>query len=131
MYTFYLRDGLTWSDGEPVTAHDYEYAWKRACSPEMASPYAFLMTDYIKALMSTSAAKAAGRSGGQGPGRQDPPGGAEAATAYFLNLMSWFTYMPCREDMASTGEAGKRIPPNASPTARSCWRSTRWAPTFC
>ena len=27
--------------------------------------------------------------------------------------------------------AGKRIPPNASPTARSCWRSTRWAPTFC
>lgn len=48
VYTFYLRDGLTWSDGEPVTAHDYEYAWKRACSPEMASPYAFLMTDYIK-----------------------------------------------------------------------------------
>ena len=32
VYTFYLRDGLTWSDGEPVTAHDYEYAWKRACS---------------------------------------------------------------------------------------------------
>ena len=48
VYTFYLRDGLTWSDGEPVTAYDYEYAWKRACSPEMASPYAFLMTDYIK-----------------------------------------------------------------------------------
>ena len=46
VYTFYLRDDLTWSDGEPVTAHDYEYAWKRACSPEMASPYAFLMTDY-------------------------------------------------------------------------------------
>lgn len=52
-------------------------------------------------------------------------------TAYFLNLVSWFTYMPCREDMASTGEGWEKDPPNASPTARSCWRSTRWAPTFC
>ena len=33
VYTFHLREGLVWSDGEPITAHDYEYAWKRACSP--------------------------------------------------------------------------------------------------
>jgi len=29
-YVFYLREDFTWSDGIPVTAHDFEYAWKRA-----------------------------------------------------------------------------------------------------
>ncbi len=39
-YTFQLRDGLRWSDGRPVTAHDYEYAWKRNIDPRTASDYA-------------------------------------------------------------------------------------------
>lgn len=32
-YTFTLRDGLLWSDGTPLTAKDFEYAWKRAANP--------------------------------------------------------------------------------------------------
>lgn len=47
-YTFKLREGLKWSDGEPVTAADYEYAWKHAIKKETASKYAFILTDYIK-----------------------------------------------------------------------------------
>jgi oligopeptide transport system substrate-binding protein len=39
-YTFVLRDGLRWSDGQPLTAHDYEYAWKRNIDPQTASDYA-------------------------------------------------------------------------------------------
>ena len=39
-YTFQLRDGLRWSDGQPVTARDYEYAWKRNVDPKTASDYA-------------------------------------------------------------------------------------------
>jgi oligopeptide transport system substrate-binding protein len=39
-YTFQLREGLTWSDGKPVTAGDYEYAWKRNIDPKTASDYA-------------------------------------------------------------------------------------------
>jgi oligopeptide transport system substrate-binding protein len=39
-YTFLLRDGVRWSDGRPLTAHDYEYAWKRNIAPATASDYA-------------------------------------------------------------------------------------------
>ena len=38
-YTFYLRDGLKWSDGKELTAKDFEYAWLRALQPETASTY--------------------------------------------------------------------------------------------
>jgi oligopeptide transport system substrate-binding protein len=39
-YTFHLRSGMQWSDGHPVTAADYEFAWKRVADPETASDYA-------------------------------------------------------------------------------------------
>jgi oligopeptide transport system substrate-binding protein len=42
-YTFTLRDDAKWSDGTPVTAGDFVYAWKRAVDPELASPYAWYM----------------------------------------------------------------------------------------
>lgn len=41
-YTFTIRENAKWSNGEPVTAHDFEYAWKRLADPETASPAAFL-----------------------------------------------------------------------------------------
>ena len=41
-YTFHLRDDAKWSDGEPVTAADFEYSWKRLMNPETASGYAFI-----------------------------------------------------------------------------------------
>ncbi len=40
-YTFTLRDNAKWSNGEAVTAGDFVYAWRRASSPELASPYAW------------------------------------------------------------------------------------------
>lgn len=44
VWTFYLREDAKWSDGTPVTAQDFEYAWKRAVDPELASPYAWYMS---------------------------------------------------------------------------------------
>lgn len=41
VYTFTLRKEARWSNGDPVTAHDFVYAWRRAADPETASPYAW------------------------------------------------------------------------------------------
>ncbi|MFQ3228805.1 peptide ABC transporter substrate-binding protein [Reinekea sp.] len=42
-YTFYLRKDAKWSNGDPVTAKDFVYGWKRAANPETASPYAWFV----------------------------------------------------------------------------------------
>ncbi|MGX2975165.1 ABC transporter substrate-binding protein [Ursidibacter arcticus] len=39
-FTFYLRKNAKWSNGDPVTAHDFVYAWQRLVDPKTASPYA-------------------------------------------------------------------------------------------
>ncbi|MBQ6217086.1 MAG: peptide ABC transporter substrate-binding protein [Erysipelotrichaceae bacterium] len=41
-YTFKLRDGAVWSNGDPVTANDFVYAWDRMTDPETAADYGFL-----------------------------------------------------------------------------------------
>lgn len=42
VYTFHLRDNANWSNGDPVTAGDFAFAWKRLLNPETKSPAAFL-----------------------------------------------------------------------------------------
>ena len=42
-YLFHLRDDVRWSDGTPVTAGDFEYAWTRVLDPATGSPSASLL----------------------------------------------------------------------------------------
>ncbi|MGH2559098.1 MAG: peptide ABC transporter substrate-binding protein, partial [Thermomicrobiales bacterium] len=45
-YTFFLRPGMIWSDGSPLTAHDYEFAIKRNLDPALGGP----LTTYLYPL---------------------------------------------------------------------------------
>ena len=47
VYTFHLRDGLKWSTGGRITAHDVVYSWRRAINPDTASDYAGMLF-YVK-----------------------------------------------------------------------------------
>lgn len=42
VYTFHLRDGIAWTDGTPVTADDFVFAFQRLMDPATASEYAYL-----------------------------------------------------------------------------------------
>ena len=46
-YTFTIRDGMTYTDGVPVTAEHYAYAIKRACSPVVAGNYSNILFDIV------------------------------------------------------------------------------------
>ncbi len=40
-YTFHIRKNAKWTNGDPVTAHDFEYSWERFLNPETAAEYAY------------------------------------------------------------------------------------------
>ena len=42
VYTFHLRDNARWSNGDPVTAQDFVYSWKRALMPALGNLYAYM-----------------------------------------------------------------------------------------
>ncbi len=48
-YIFHLRDDMRWSDGEPVTADDFVYAWRRTLDPALGSPNASYLFDIVGA----------------------------------------------------------------------------------
>ncbi len=48
-YTFHLRSGLKFSDGNPITAKDFMYSWQRLVDPATGSSYTFLLKDVVNA----------------------------------------------------------------------------------
>ncbi len=99
VYTFYIRDNAKWSDGQDVTANDFEYAWKRALNPDTASEYAYQLF-YIKN----------GEAYNSGEVSVDDVGikviddktievTLENVVPYFLSLLAMPVYYPVREDI--------------------------------
>ncbi|MGD8191500.1 peptide ABC transporter substrate-binding protein [Brevibacillus ginsengisoli] len=97
-YTFKLRDSK-WSNGEPLTAKDFEFAWKRALDPKTASNYAYQLY-YIKN----------GEAANKGKAKLDDVGvkalddktlqvTLENPTPFFLELTAFDTYFPVNEKL--------------------------------
>ncbi len=42
IYTFHLRPNAKWSNGDPVTAHDFVFSYQRLFSPSLSAPYAYM-----------------------------------------------------------------------------------------
>lgn len=41
LYTFTIRDNAKWSNGDPLTAHDFVWSWQRALMPKLGNQYAY------------------------------------------------------------------------------------------
>jgi len=91
-YTFIIRDAK-WSDGQAITAHDFEYAWNRVLDPETASEYSWIFdeanVDSFKAIDEKTFEVT-----------------LKAPTPYFLGLTAFYTFFPVREDAVLSGDEG-------------------------
>ncbi|EDP68278.1 hypothetical protein CAT7_08465 [Carnobacterium sp. AT7] len=47
-YTFKIKEDAVWSNGDPVTANDFIYAWARLATPETASEYSYMIDGVVK-----------------------------------------------------------------------------------
>jgi oligopeptide transport system substrate-binding protein len=103
-YVFFLRPDARWSNGEPVTAHDYEYAWKSTLSPELASSYAYQLF-YLKNGEACNTGKiAADEVGVRAAGDYVLEVTLERPTPYFLSLVAFHTYYPVNKKIVAANE---------------------------
>ncbi|MGC5324472.1 peptide ABC transporter substrate-binding protein [Brevibacillus sp. SYSU BS000544] len=92
-YTFHLRDAK-WSNGEPLTAHDFEYAWKRVLNPKTAANYAYQLY-YIKNAEKANKGEAKPEDiGVKALDDKTLQVTLENPTPYFLELTAFYTYYP-------------------------------------
>ncbi|HDR4571605.1 peptide ABC transporter substrate-binding protein [Bacillus cytotoxicus] len=92
-YIFKLRHS-NWSNGDPVTAHDFEYAWKRAINPETASEYAHIMFDIKNAEKVNKKALPLDSFGVKALDDKTLEVQLEHPVPYFLGLMGFATFYP-------------------------------------
>lgn len=104
VYTFHLRKDAKWSDGQPVTAKDFEYAWKRVLNPETAAPYVSQLL-YIKNAQAYFEGKANVEDLGiEVVDDYTLKVTLEAPTPYFLELCAFATLMPVRKDIVEANK---------------------------
>lgn len=101
-YTFKIRDAQ-WSNGTPVTAHDFVFAWQRAVDPDTGSPYGpYLMEGMVK--NATEIGKGEAELADLGIRAEDDKTlvvELEREVPYFLSLMSFGTFYPLNEEFVT------------------------------
>ena len=87
-WTFHLRKEARWSNGEPVTAGDFVYAWRREVDPKTGSEYSQALAPIENALEIIDGKMPVDELGVQATGPQTLVVHLHAPTAYFLYLLS-------------------------------------------
>ncbi len=117
-YTYTLKEGLTWSDGQPLKASDFVFSWNRAASPALAADYNYML-DVVKGYAEMWETKETGEVDEEGNPvtefvNPDAKLSVEAtddrtlvvtinnAVAYWNELLAFPTYYPVREDVVAS-----------------------------
>jgi oligopeptide transport system substrate-binding protein len=102
--TFWLRENALWSDGKPVTAHDFVFAWRMAVDPATASQYAFIIYPVKNGEAINKGELPPTELGVRAAGDRVLEVEFENPIAYFDKLVASQTYLPAREDFYKSRE---------------------------
>ncbi|MBI6865803.1 peptide ABC transporter substrate-binding protein [Lysinibacillus fusiformis] len=102
-YTFTLRDNK-WSNGDPVTAKDFEYAWKWALNPDNLSEYASIFYSIKGAAAYNNGEGSADDVGVKAEDDKTLVVTLENPTPYFLELTAFKTYAPLNQKVVEGNE---------------------------
>jgi len=94
-YTFTLRDGIKWSNGDPVTSNDFKYAWLRALDPKTASLYSYIISTFVKGADAYNTGKGSPDDVAiETPDDKTLEVTLLAPAPYWLGLTAFWTYYP-------------------------------------
>ena len=115
-YTYTLKDDLKWSDGEPLTAGDFEYSWKRAASEELGADYGYML-ELIKGYPNDLAVTA----------KDDKTLEVTLnnSVAYWNELLAFPTYFPVRKDVVDANADGWATKPDTY-ISNGAYTMTSW-----
>ena len=125
VYTFYISDTAMWSDGQPVTAEDFVFAFRRAVDPDTRSPYAGKLRSILNAEQIM-----AGQVGSERLGITAKTPSTLVITlsendADFLYKLTTAVCMPCRKDFFDSCKGQYGLSKNHI-LANGSYRLTKW-----
>lgn len=124
VHTFHMRPGLVWSDGTPLTAHDFVWSWRRVLAPETAARNASLLYPIRGAEAFNK-----GESDGSDLGLAAPDDSTFVVTlghptAYFLFLTTYYVFMPVPRHVIERHGVRWTLPANL--VGNGAFRWTYW-----
>ncbi len=123
-YTITLKKDLKWSDGNPITAADFEFSWKRVLDPSMGAKYAYQLY-YIKGAQAYN----------EGNGKIEDVAvkalddltievGLENPTAYFDSVLAFYTYYPVEKALVESNPDWAKDP--STYVSSGAFKLTAW-----
>jgi oligopeptide transport system substrate-binding protein len=104
-YTFHLRDAK-WSDGKPVTAGDFEYAWKRVLDPKTGAMNSTMLFSIVGAEEAFNAPTEVAGIAIHATDDKTLTFTLKARVPYMLQLLTYSTFFPVREDVVTADPEG-------------------------
>ena len=105
-YTFTLRES-SWTNGEPLTAEDFVYSWRRVLDPETASPYAYQLYYLVNGEdFNAGKVKDPAGVGVRAEGKDKLVVTLEEPVPYFLSLTAFPTLFPVNKNAVEQDSTG-------------------------
>ena len=126
VYTFKIRDQAKWSNGDPLTAHDFEYGIKRSVNPVTLSKYAYILAPIKNAEAISSGQADADTLGVKAVDDRTLEITLKASTPYFLGLLNHSSTYPVHK--ASAEEYGDQFSRPGKMISNGAYYLVDWVP---